>query len=352
MCLNNCIWSNESNILYDLLEIDCFNPAYEDSCDYIELDETCYISAKGEDLVFLQYNCCGLLSKQRDLSRFLYEIIGDRKVDVIALVKTWLTKESLKQVNLPGFRFVGLHRSSKKGGGVGLLIREEIKYYLKPELDVMQNYLEAFTAEIILWKKKVLVTSIYRPPNTDEKLFLSEYNEYIGKLEKSGKDNFVGLDHNLNLLNYEHHSSTRKFLELLIDKDQLPCITRPTRLTHHSATLIDNVLVSKELYPLQCQKSISEYNRNISRNKKSIFVSPTNQIEVSNLIDSLSNKNSSGWDGISNVLLKSMKTLLCKPLSILFNRSIKEGKFPDLFKNADVILLFKSGATNGVTITD
>ena len=37
----------------------------------------------------------------------------------------------------------------------------------------------------------------------------------------------------------------------MIENEQLPCITRPTRLTHHSATLIDKVLVSKELYPLQ-----------------------------------------------------------------------------------------------------
>ena len=41
-----------------------------------------------------------------------------------------------------------------------------------------------------------------------------------------------------------------------------------------------------------------------------------------------------------------MKTVLCKPLTILFNRSITEGKFPKIFKNADVIPLYKSGATD------
>ena len=61
-------------------------------------------------------------------------------------------------------------------------------------------------------------------------------------------------------------------------------------------------------------------------------------------MDSLPNKHSSGWDNISNILLKSMKTVLSKPLAILFNRSITEGKFPDIFKHADVIQLYKSGA--------
>ena len=96
MCLNNCKNSVEQQIEYDPLEIDCFNPAYEDSCDYIERDETMHISVKENDLIVLQFNCCGLLSKQIDLSRFLYEIIGDLKIDLITLVETWLIKESMK----------------------------------------------------------------------------------------------------------------------------------------------------------------------------------------------------------------------------------------------------------------
>ena len=94
------------------------------------------------------------------------------------------------------------------------------------------------------------------------------------------------------------------------------------------------------------KNSIHEYNKNIIRNCSTILVAPTNPVEVSNLIDSLPNKYSSGWDGISNVLLKSMKVVLCKPLSVLFNRSIEEGIFPNIFKSADVIPLYKSGATN------
>ena len=233
------------------MEIDCFNPGYEDSYDYIELEDTCHISARDEDLVFLQLNCRGLLSKQQTLSRFLYDIIGERKVDAVALAEMWLTKESLKRVNLPGYKFVGVHRYSKKGGGVGLLICEEINYNLKPDLELMQPHIEAISVKLKLPNKNIMVSSMYRPPNTDDKLFLDEYKEYIKKLKSCGKYHIVGLDHNLNLLNYEHHSSTRKFLELLIDEDQLPCITRLTRLTYHSATLIDNILVSKELYPVQ-----------------------------------------------------------------------------------------------------
>ena len=64
MCLNNSKASSEPQIEYDLLEINCFNPLYEDSCDYIEIEETTHISARDQDLVFLQFNYRGLLSKQ------------------------------------------------------------------------------------------------------------------------------------------------------------------------------------------------------------------------------------------------------------------------------------------------
>ena len=115
----------------------------------------------------------------------------------------------------------------------------------------MVDHLELFTVELVLPKCKLLVTSMYRPPNTNENIFLNGYKEYVSKLSKTRKNYIIGLDHNLNLLNYERHSATRKFLELMIENEQLPCITRPTRLTFHSATLLNNVLVSKQLYPVQ-----------------------------------------------------------------------------------------------------
>ena len=159
-------------------------------------------------------------------------------------------------MNIPGFKFVGVQRCSKKGGGVELLVREEIKFVSRPELHKMLSHIEAITVELQLPNRNIMVTSMYRPPNTDKNFFSKDYSEYISVLHKTGKEHIIGLDHNLNLLHYEHHSPTRKFLEAFIDGEQLLCITRLTRLTHHSATLIDNVIVSKGLYPIQHSSTV------------------------------------------------------------------------------------------------
>ena len=48
-------------------------------------------------------------------------------------------------------------------------------------------------------------------------------------------------DFNLNLLNYETHSDTNDFINSVISYSLLPYILHPTRVTEHSATIIDNI---------------------------------------------------------------------------------------------------------------
>ena len=55
------------------------------------------------------------------------------------------------------------------------------------------------------------------------------------------------MDQNLDLLKAHHQTKTQNFLELLFVNDLLPMITRPTRITKSTATLIDNIILSKRL---------------------------------------------------------------------------------------------------------
>ena len=48
-------------------------------------------------------------------------------------------------------------------------------------------------------------------------------------------------DFNLNLVNYQSHNLTGEFLDMMYSNTFFPLITRPTKITSHSATLIDNV---------------------------------------------------------------------------------------------------------------
>ena len=51
----------------------------------------------------------------------------------------------------------------------------------------------------------------------------------------------------------------------------------------------------------------------------------------------------SGDDGMSHKMLRGVSKSVSKPLCILMNRSFEEGIFPDIWKFANVIPIFKKG---------
>ena len=67
--------------------------------------------------------------------------------------------------------------------------------------------------------------------------------------------------------------------------------------------------------------------------------------EVSDLIDStLKEGKSTGPNSLPTSLLKLVKNNISKPLSKILNKSFETGSFPDLFKIAKVIPVFKKGS--------
>ena len=89
-------------------------------------------------------------------------------------------------------------------------------------------------------------------------------------------------------------------------------------------------------------KEITEYLNIIPQTERSIFLDPTNDTEIIELITDLVPKNSSGYDNLSNKLLKKLLPALVGPLTTIFNKSLVEGVFPEAMKKADVVPLYKA----------
>ena len=89
--------------------------------------------------------------------------------------------------------------------------------------------------------------SLYCSPNTPTKEFLDSYIELLSELNKEKHELILGMDHNLDLLKINQHKLTEEFLECNLDSGMIPQITKPTRITQTSTTLIDNVMISKKL---------------------------------------------------------------------------------------------------------
>ena len=92
----------------------------------------------------------------------------------------------------------------------------------------------------------------------------------------------------------------------------------------------------------QSDSDIQTYLTKIIRNQETLYLIPTTASEITNLIHNLPNKNSKGHDDISNSMLKQLHTSIVQPLVIIFNKSLTEGKFPDLMKLADIVPIHKA----------
>ena len=98
-------------------------------------------------------------------------------------------------------------------------------------------------------EKKIIVGSMYQLPNTDTESFNKRLNTITSKFALTNdKEVIIGMDHNLDLLKSSTHKHTRQFIEEMTEKNLLPTITRPKRITNSSATLIDNIFVSDKLH--------------------------------------------------------------------------------------------------------
>ena len=70
---------------------------------------------------------------------------------------------------------------------------------------------------------------------------------------------------------------------------------------------------------------------------------PTDQFEIDKMISGLDNKKSCGYDLLSNKILKETKCTVLPYIVSLFNKCMLNGVFPDAYKIAQVIPLFKGG---------
>ena len=77
--------------------------------------------------------------------------------------------------------------------------------------------------------------------------------------------------------------------------------------------------------PVKLSRSFIE---KIILNEKSMFLYEVTESEIRNLFDSLENKSSSGFDNISNIMLKKLKSTIVVPFTKIVNLPLASGVFP------------------------
>ena len=206
----------------------------------------------------------------------------------------------------------------------------------------------------IVKNKKLYALSI-KPDSTDcTKSTYKTYNKTLTKLKQHAKLSYyrqkcIDLKNNgaklWALINSTIGKSSNK--NHLIEKIKIDNIelTKSEMIANEFGKYYSNIgsLMTNRVRP--SDHSISHYINKIPKNQQTLYMFPTTPIEIEKLIMKLENKPSSGHDQISNTMLKWLCPSIVCPLSLIFNKSLSEGVFPDQMKLSDVISLYKGKET-------
>ena len=187
---------------------------WNDTCDYLSYDSLETIQTNKNDVRVLHLNIRGLKGKLTELNNLLVCL---KSQEIIILNETWLKEGDIRQINIPNYKYEGVPRLNKKGGGVGFLIRSDLQYRNRHDLEPSKKTpsCKQCYIEIKNNRDNVLVGSMYRPPNTNINDFLEIFRFQMSKINDMKSECIIGLDHNLDLLKQSIHPKTQEFLECM-----------------------------------------------------------------------------------------------------------------------------------------
>ena len=203
-------------------------------------------SISDDNLSMLNVNIRSICKNLDSLKDYLH--CCNIRFNVIGIAETWLNDKPHDYFQMNGYNLELHNRDNNRGGGVCLYVDDKINYSVRHDLNKMKHpdKTETLFIEIDRPKaKNVVIGVVYRSPDQDVRIFNQFVEDLLSKLTKNeNKLIYIMGDFNINLLNEDVHAPTNEFIDMMTSYSLYPSITKPTRITTRSATLIDNIFTN------------------------------------------------------------------------------------------------------------
>ncbi len=193
----------------------------------------------------IHFNARSLLSKMPELQ----VLVSSMKPHVIAVTETWLSPSVPNgAIHINGYNTVYRYdrKDNRRGGGVLLLVRNDVSCIERPDLHVWP---ESVWAEIRLSSEAFILGCVYRPPSSDPSILSDNLELTFDKIDRRLRVVLVG-DFNAtspswcssDSYNIAGHQLEPSFLTLGLHQ----CLSSPTHLRPDGSfgALLDLVLTS------------------------------------------------------------------------------------------------------------
>ena len=183
-------------------------------------------------------NVCSLRNKVKELK----DLVTLLDVDILCLAETWLDSSfSDGEVSIHGYNLHRKDRSAGSGGGVAIYCKSSLATSRRQDLEL--NNMESIVLDVKSRNGSMTVACFYRPPSSPVN-YWQTFEQSLDVLEQhNGNRVIVVGDLNDNLL-ASHTSHLQKILSRTTLSNH---VTRPTRITATSASLLDVVLADSSL---------------------------------------------------------------------------------------------------------
>ena len=212
-------------------------------CKYIELDHIKDSDSHDFKFCALHINIHSIPAKLDQLKDIICTL-SEKKIIVhfILLCETFLHDDVSPLYNIDNYNLICENRKNSKRGGIGIYIHSSLSYIIRDDLSInVEKEFESLFVEIVDKDKNVIIGEVYRVPNSNIRISIERFHSLANTLKNTKKDVILATDQNFDLLKYDTDNCVSDLLNGLISTGFLPTITKPTRITHCSATLIDNV---------------------------------------------------------------------------------------------------------------
>ena len=181
---------------------------------------------------------------------------------IIRISKTKINDILLTNISIPNYTF--LH---------AIVLPGRWRWFIYFEFDIFnllgKNQLSSAGCED-LWvslnflrvQRIVVIAVIYRHSRTDSNAFVETLSNKLGEIDCNKNDFYLIGDINLNIRESDCCSSAINYLSMLQSNRVFQLITKPTRVTKNSASLIDHIFtsaISNSIFPGIIFNDISDH---------------------------------------------------------------------------------------------
>ena len=229
---------NEENQIISQVKLSTYLDTYE-LCDKL--------NAAKSKLSILSLNAQSIMSKFDEFQIAIDQINSKQEISIICIQESWLSSDCNVQLfKLPSYQLVSKGKYCSNHGGLLIYVHND---FLWEPLKIRENTTgwENLFIKIkhkSLRSKPYIIGNVYRLPKEllpEFHTFMDEFAETLETLQVNRNAIYLCGDFNIDLLKINTKIHYKTFYNNLIAAGYLPRISLPTRVTNHSATLLDNI---------------------------------------------------------------------------------------------------------------